>query len=84
MNNTNRTRGRAGDGISKDYLVYLDLSMALTKSEFSEVQTIAKFLGMGNMEEYCKYSILKIAEAHYHEMYATQPILSSYSVHQQH
>lgn len=68
VNNTNSARGGGGGRIEKENLVYLDLNMEVTKSEFSEVERTVKFLDMENMEEYCKYSILKIADAHYYKM----------------
>ena len=68
MNNVNSVKGHGIGTIYQDRSVYLDFSMIITKSEFSELETTAKPLGMGNMRKYCKYSMLKIANARSYEM----------------
>lgn len=38
--------------------------MILTKQEFSRMEVTIKFLNIRNMDEYCKYFMLKVEEAH--------------------
>ncbi len=64
MNNTNSKKSSARDRKEEDDLVYVSLNMGVTKSESSDMETAMRFLGMRDMEGYCKYSMLKIAEAH--------------------
>jgi hypothetical protein len=37
----------------------------LTKSEYNKTEILAEELGMTNVTQYCKYSMLGIMEAHY-------------------
>lgn len=68
MNNTDVAGNDVGSEIKKNGLICLDIKTTLTKSELFKLETTIKFLGMRKMKEYCKYSMLKVADAHSYEI----------------